>query len=617
MNPTIVSIAGPQRGLIYELTGDETLIGRDQASDLTLNDKSVSRKHCLIRREGGAFKVIDLQSHNGTFVNQIPVHEQAVGHGDRIRVGNYHFLFLTHETAHAPEAVKLDQGIVVTGSTVRLRLEEVLSSMARDLATLFKIGSALDSALAFSELQRQILEATLDAIPAERGAILWQDSDATTPAPTGAVDRSAGPQRPFNVSRTVVQQVMSEGVAMLCHDLLEPEAAVRSESLVKSKVRSLLCVPLRQGGERLGALYLDTSAGRLDEAHLQMAAAIAGFSAAALAGARRVEQLESENQRLLSDIHIEHAMIGEGPKMKQVYQTIARIAPVDTTVLILGESGTGKELAARAVHQNSPRARKPFVAINCATLSEALLESELFGYERGAFTGAVAQKEGKLEAADGGTLFLDEVGELTLPLQAKLLRVLQERQFERLGSTRSRRVDIRVVAATNRNLEAAVAEGTLRADLFYRLNVISLWMPPLRERAEDIALLASYFIDKYGRKCKRPVEGLSAEARRYLTGYHWPGNVRELENAVERAVVLGTTARILPEDLPESVLEAAPQRSQAKFHEAVNEAKRRIVLDAIERAGGNFTEAGKLLGIHPNNLHRLVRNLDLKPDLKK
>jgi Nif-specific regulatory protein len=386
---------------------------------------------------------------------------------------------------------------------------------------------------------------------------------------------------------------------------------------VESKVRSLLCVPLRQGGERLGALYLDTSAGRLDEAHLQMAAAIAGFSAAALAGARRVEQLESENQRLLSDIHIEHAMIGESPKMKQVYQTIARIAPVDTTVLILGESGTGKELAARAVHQNSPRARKPFVAINCATLSEALLESELFGYERGAFTGAVARKEGKLESADGGTLFLDEVGELTLPLQTKLLRVLQEREFERLGSTRSLRVDIRVVAATNRNLEAAVAEGTLRADLFYRLNVISLWMPPLRERAEDIPLLASYFIEKYGRKCKRPVEGLSAEARRYLTSYNWPGNVRELENAVERAVVLGTTARILPEDLPESVLEAAPQRPQAKFHEAVNEAKRRIVLDAIEKAQGNFTEAGKLLGIHPNNLHRLVRNLDLKPDLKK
>ena len=211
-----------------------------------------------------------------------------------------------------------------------------------------------------------------------------------------------------------------------------------------------------------------------------------------------------------------------------------------------GESGTGKELVAHAIHSNSARAGKQFVAINCAVLSEALLESELFGHEKGAFTSAVAQKRGRLEVADGGTLFLDEVGELTPATQAKLLRVLQERQFERLGSTHSINVDVRIIAATNRNLEEAIKSGRFREDLYYRLNVISLTLPPLRERRDDISLLAYYFIEKYSKKCKRLVSGISPEARACLVAYDWPGNVRELENAIERAIVLGNTEVIVP-----------------------------------------------------------------------
>ena len=246
-------------------------------------------------------------------------------------------------------------------------------------------------------------------------------------------------------------------------------------------------------------------------------------------------------------------------------------------------------------------------------LSETLLESELFGYEKGAFTGAVAQKRGRLEVANGGTLFLDEVGELTPATQAKLLRVLQERQFERVGGTRTIDVDVRLIAATNRNLEEAIKDGTFRQDLYYRLNVISLTLPALRERREDIPLLACHFVAKYSKKCKRLVSGISPETRECLLAYDWPGNVRELENAIERAVVLGNTDVIVPDDLPETLLAVVPSSPNASnFHEAVLEMKKQYILRTLEQTNNNYTEAAKLLGIHPTNLHRLIRTLNLK-----
>jgi Nif-specific regulatory protein len=305
--------------------------------------------------------------------------------------------------------------------------------------------------------------------------------------------------------------------------------------------------------------------------------------------------------------------------MNEVYQLIARVAATQSTVLICGESGTGKELVARAIHQNSPRADQPFVAINCAAITETLLESELFGHERGAFTGAVTQKKGQLEVADGGTVFLDEIAELSPALQAKLLRVLQERDFLRVGGTRPVRLDIRVIAATNQELPTAVREGRFRQDLYYRLNVVCLTVPPLRERREDIPLLARYFAAKYGERCKRRIQGVSPEAIACLVRYDWPGNVRELENAIERAIVTGSSEFILPEDLPEIVLEtgSAAGDSATGYHEAVRKLKKQLILSAVEQTGGNFTEAAKLLGVHPNYLHRLVRNLDLRMALKK
>jgi transcriptional regulator with PAS, ATPase and Fis domain len=305
--------------------------------------------------------------------------------------------------------------------------------------------------------------------------------------------------------------------------------------------------------------------------------------------------------------------------MQRVNEFISRVAPTDSTVLILGESGTGKELAARAIHRNSRRAEQPFVAINCAALPPSLAESELFGHEKGAFTGALAQKKGKLEVAAGGTVFLDEIGELDLGSQSKLLRVLQERELERVGATRPIPVDFRLIAATNQNLEQALGAGRFRQDLYYRLNVVSVRMPALRERREDIPLLAACFMARYSVKCGRRSLALSNQARECLVTHDWPGNVRELENAIERAVVLGSSELVLPEDLPESILERAPpdQALCSRYHGAVAEAKRQVILQALEQAGGSYKDAAGLLGIHPNNLHRLVNKLGLRPALKK
>jgi Nif-specific regulatory protein len=390
--------------------------------------------------------------------------------------------------------------------------------------------------------------------------------------------------------------------------------------MIASRALSVMCVPLIMLERKIGVLYLDTSlkGDEFNRDHLQLVTALSAIAAVAIENARHFEWLESENQRLLEDVNLEHNMVGEGAAMQRVYHFISKVAPTDSTVLIVGESGTGKELAARAIHRNSKRSQKPFIAINCAALAETLLESELFGHEKGSFTGAFTQKKGRLETAEGGTLFLDEIGEISPALQVKLLRVLQEREFERVGGTQTIKVDIRVITATNKNLEDAIQQAEFRQDLFYRLNVVSFEMPPLRERREDIMLLASYFADKYGPACNRKVTGISADARTCLVSYDWPGNVRELENAIERAVVLGTTDLILPEDLPETILETKTTApiSTAGYHEAVTQTKRDIILKAMDEAKGNFTEAGKILGIHPNYLHRLIRNLNLREHIK-
>ncbi len=637
MTPRLITIAGPSKGTVFALAEGEISIGREQSNQLNVADLSLSRRHCLIKNEAGQFKITDLGSLNGTFVNGVPVKERALEHGDQIKIGDSQFLFLLDQSEPAPisSPVQLDQSQVVSRATVQLRMEDAIylqseksfetlpqsARMARDLNALLKISAEINSIQGLDALQRRLLELIFEVTAAQGGAILMAGESLEGFASTFGLDRVEGAGRTVQVSSTVAGKVLSEGVAVLSNDIIAAEAFVHAKSVMSSRASSLLCVPIAIFEKVFGALYIyitDRSV-HFDENDLQLVTAIAGIAAVALENTRRVEWLEQENRRLQDASNIEHNMVGESPSMRRVYQLIAKAAPTDSTVLILGENGTGKELAARAIHQNSPRAGRSFVAINCAALTETLLESELFGHERGAFTGAVAQKKGKLEIADGGTLFLDEVGEMAPQLQAKLLRVLQEREFERVGGTRPIKVNIRLIAATNKDLESAMRDGQFRQDLYYRLNVVRLVMPRLSERREDITLLASYFAAKYSEKCNRRVSGISAEARACLMAYDWPGNVRELENAIERAVVLGSTEMILPEDLPEALLEVEPEAFAqiAKYHEAINDLKKQLIVKAVEQSGGNYTEAARLLGVHPNYLHRLIRNMNLKSALKK
>ena len=630
------AVSGPLKGKLFPLTGDEVAIGRDPSNEISLLDSLVSRRHCVIRREANAFRLQDLESRNNTFVSGVPVMDRVLVHGDQIRVGNSILIFQGANSQSIPgnASLQLDATPVPGAATVILRKEDArylqpsrpdglpaTAKTVRDLNVLLEFSRTLNSVRGLAALQEKVLEAVLAIVPADQAAVLLTEN-GTAGASSGfssivGRDRRLGANQPIHASQTILNRVLEENLAVLSNDVQSDDAYREAESLLERRVHSVLAVPLEVQGKVLGAMYLDASSpgARFDSDLLELVATLGNIAALAIENSRHMDRLGGENRRLLEELNIHHSMIGESKAMHEVYGFVSRVAGRDSTVLISGESGTGKELVARAVHMNSGRADKPFVAINCAAITETLLESELFGHERGAFTGAVSQKKGKLEVAEGGTVFLDEIGELAVPMQAKLLRVLQEREFERVGGTRPIKLDVRLIAATNRDLKEASKSGAFRPDLYYRLNVVSLHMPPLRERREDIPMLAAFFATQYGEKVKRRVAGISPEARVCLTRYDWPGNVRELENAIERAVVLGSTELILPDDLPESVLEetAASGEPVSALHDGIREAKKVLIERAIEQANGNYTDAAKILGVHPNHLFRLIRTLNLKP----
>jgi Nif-specific regulatory protein len=630
-------IAGPSKDLAIPLPDGEATIGRDPANVVAIVDPSVSRKHCLLRREeDGRFSVKDLESRNGTLVNGNPVKEQFLHHGDEIATGDSLFLFLLDEEDRAASAsqVEFDDGqpmaetrLIHPKEAVYLQPDRLLkelpatSQVGRNLNALLKISRVLHAIRDLEELQAQLLDLIFEVVPAGRGAILLSDGEGQEFNSLYARTRQGGQPQLVRVSRTIARKVMKENVAILGVDIASSGNLREVESLVASHVRSLVCVPLSVFQRMIGCIYLDSTnaANRFNEEHLQLMAGVAGVSAVALDNARRLQWLEQENQRLSTEIRQDQSLVGEGSRMKEIFQFLARVAPTDSTVLIEGESGTGKELVAKALHRNSPRATKPFVAINCAAIPETLLEDDLFGHERGAFTGAATQKKGRLEVADGGVVFLDEIGELAPALQVKLLRVLQEREFDRVGGTHPIKVNIRLIAATNRDLEDAVRKGEFRQDLYYRLAVVKMTMPPLRERREDIPMLTRHFLQKYAMRCRVKAKPISREAMAALVHYEWPGNVRELENAIERSLVMGSSDMVLLEDLPESLLEQnAPEDiTEGKYHGSVKELKKQLILDAVEQTGGNYVEAAGILGVHPNYLHRLIRNLGLKDELNQ
>jgi len=633
VNPRLFCLSGPLRDSTFALPSGEVPIGRDPSNLIAISDPALSRKHCLLLPNGAGYLVRDLDSRNGTYLNGVPVKEAVAHHGDQISIGDSAFVLLLQEEDSDALGTGVEFEDNLAQATAQFRPQDVLylqpdkilhelpgsSRLALNLNALLRISRLVHQIRDLEQLQSQILDLVFEVIPAERGAILL-DGQGERFASVFARQRGGEPTQPIRLSRTIVRKTLEEGLAVLGTDVMGSGGLNRVESLITANVRSLLCVPLTVFQRTTGCIYLDTSnaSSRLDEEHLQLTAAIAGISAVALENARHCQRLEQENLRLTTEINLDHNMVGESGRLREMYRVISRVAPTDSTVLIEGESGTGKELAARAIHRNSPRAQRPFVTINCAAIPEGLLESELFGHERGSFTGALAQKKGRLEAANGGVVFLDEIGDLPLSLQVKLLRVLQEREIDRVGGMRPISVDIRIIAATNKDLAAAVEAGEFRRDLYYRLKVVALVMPALRERREDIPLLAGHFVEKYSKNCALQPKRISPEAMACLMNYEWPGNVRELEHAVESALVLSPSDVIRIEDLPDALLERdlPPGVKATQYHQAVRDLKRQLILRAMAEAKGNYTEAASALGVHVNYLHRLIRNLDLREELR-
>jgi transcriptional regulator with GAF, ATPase, and Fis domain len=629
----LLAISGPLRKSEFQLSA-QLAIGRDPGNTIRLEDTEVSPHHCVIESRDEKVMLIDLESHFGTFVNGIPVKDRELKSGDQIAVGNSVFLFETekpHNTASTP--VQLSDYDPLNLKVLQFRPQELANldapslaalpqsaRVTRNLNTLLQISKALGSLRDEAALPWQLLAMIFDVIPAERGAILLTEDGSAEIRSQIAWDRLHGPNHSIPISPEIVQRVIKEKVSLLDSG---PAQNITDSATLNQRTaqRTRLCVPMISNEKVIGLIYLESSSPTTapSEDDFQLLSAIAGLLVIGIENARQLERLGSENQRLHAEVSLSHDMVGRSQRMRDVYQFIKRVAPSDSTVLICGESGTGKELAARAIHNNSPRKTQPFVALNCAALSETLLESELFGHEKGAFTSAIAQKKGFLEVAEGGTIFLDEIGELPPILQAKLLRVLQEREFVRVGGTRPIKINVRFLAATNKDLQKGAREQSFRPDLFHRLNVISITIPPLREHPEDIPALAEHFVIRYAKHCNRNVTAISGEAMVLLTHYDWPGNIRELENAMERAVVVGSSDRILAEDLPESVLETAKigSAAPAKYHDAIRDLKKQLILSAIEQSGGSVTDAATHLGVHANYLHRLIRNFELRPAHKK
>ena len=617
LDPRLVAISGSLEGTVRAVKDGVLSLGRDPSNQVTVGEPAVSRRHCTISEvSSGTYEIADLESHNGTFVNGVKVGRRPLQHGDRIRVGTSEFVFLTGADDAALPSLGIADDTPSSGlQTIFLDHRSGLPSdssgvgrMARDLSAFFKIANVINSTRDVDTLQRELLVLISEVVPAAQAAIVLQPNAHEEPNKPCNWNRDGDTKSDVVIREEWAQRAMWEQCAVFTTASAESPTA-----------EHVLCVPLIAVENILGVIYLTAppSAPPFGEDHAFFLSAVSRIAAVTLENLLKMDSLRAENQRLRDDVGSD-TLIGESRSMLRVTEFIGRVAKGDSTVLIRGESGTGKELVARAIHAASLRPTKPFIAINCAAIPDTLLESELFGHEKGAFTGAVSMKKGKFEAAEDGTLLLDEIGEMAPLLQAKLLRVLQQREFERLGGTRLLPFNARVIAATNKNLEQAIKSNEFRQDLYYRLNVVSVALPSLRDHREDIPSLAMHFAKLFAAKCKRGFKGITPEARSLLMQYSWPGNVRELENAIEHAIVLGLTEEILPEDLPEPLLEEqSSEVTAALYHNTLNQTKKQLVITAMDDAKGNHIEAARLLGIHPKYLHRLIKNLDLKSEVNR
>ena len=563
---------------------------------------------CAIRHSAEGFTLHALDQAVPVFVNGLPVTGRRLEAHDELLIGDSLFLVRDDDpslpSALSPCGVAAEPGRRGR-SVIEVGVDEALldadrgsgTREARDLATLMRVASALTSVQDLAVLDAALAGLLRDLVPVTRIAFTGNGDGS----PVRSAWTAGTTDQPIQIDRDLLTRVTSDRIA----------------TVIEVDGRHAVVAPMMAFGRPAGCVWAETSPqDRLDAGHVRLLLVVLALATVAREQSLEAARLQDANDLLKAEINLDHNMVGRSAPMRLLFDRIARVARTDTTILVRGESGTGKELVARAAHRNSARSARPFIAVNCAALTESLLESELFGHERGAFTGAIGLKKGKLELADGGTLFLDEIGELPLALQAKLLRALQEREFDRVGGTHPVRVDFRLIAATNRDLEAGVQAGQFRQDLYYRINVVTLSLPALRERASDIPILAEYFVRKHAPRCGRRVRGIAPEALARLTRHDWPGNVRELENVIEQALALGIEETIVAADLPPAFGErkaaGAVAAESLHYHDRMEQTKRDLILRAFERAGHSHADAARLLGVHPNYLHRLLRNLDLR-----
>jgi transcriptional regulator with GAF, ATPase, and Fis domain len=409
------------------------------------------------------------------------------------------------------------------------------------------------------------------------------------------------------ISDSIVRQVVEHGRPVIVSDALSDTTFGRSESVIAMKLSSVMCAPLMSQGQVIGALYVgnDKIKHLFDRTQLELLSIFASQASLILQNAMLLTALRADKAKLVAELRDKKfgEIIGACPSMLEVFRKLQKVAGTDISVLITGETGTGKELIAKELHRRSHRETGPFVTINCGAIPENLIESELFGHVRGAFTGAIASRPGKFQVADKGTLFLDEIGELPLNLQVKLLRALQERVVYRVGDSKPEKVDIRVVAATNRNLEEEIRAGRFREDLYYRLNVVNIWLPPLRDRGDDVLIIAKALLTKYADELSSSVRGFSPAALAAIKKYAWPGNIRQLENRIRKALVLCDQTLLSAEDLD---LGAGAETNIMPLEKAKEEFQRRYVLEALERNNGNRTQTARDLGVDPRTIFRYL-----------
>ncbi len=494
------------------------------------------------------------------------------------------------------------------------------SDETKKLATLLELSQALSGTPNLKHSLHRALEILESRHGMFRSAVtlMHEDSDLHIEASNGI--SVEGQRAQYRLGEGITGRVVESGKPIVVPQVSrEPMLLNRAAQRKGLKEElSFICVPILVGRKVVGALGVDLHFKR--DRDYDRSVKFLRVIACMIGQAVRVERLvEAETQRLVAEnIHLREElrerydfsnMVGGSGSMRQVYEQIAQVAGSNTSVLIRGESGTGKELIAHAIHYNSPRAKKPFVKVSCAALPDTLIESELFGYEKGAFTGAQSRKPGRFELAEGGTLFLDEIGDLNITTQVKLLRVIQEREFERLGSTETIKIKVRLITATNKDLEKAIAEGTFREDLYYRLNVFAIFVPPLRERKPDVMALADYFLDKYNKEHGKNIKRISTPAIDMLMAYHWPGNVRELENAMERAVLICDGTVIPAHHLPPTLqtAEASGTIVKVSLNEAVASYEKDLIQDALKTTRGNCSKAARLLSATERVLNYKVR----------